>query len=256
MNHPAQDPLREIEWMAEMGLEFVDFTIEPPAAASWRINPRAIRNALDRLGMRVVGHTAFYLPMASPYEEVRCAAVNELRRCLELFSEMGASWMNLHPDRHAPMHDRGFYIRRNLETIGELLPVAKRLGVGMMVENLPGDFNSAPQLGELLEPLPELGLHLDIGHANLLVPYNTTDEILAAYGTRLRHVHVHDNKGGHADLHLPLGSGNIDWRHAITSLRRCGYNGTITLEVFTPDRHYLAYSRDVLRRLWDETALV
>jgi hypothetical protein len=26
------------------------------------------------------------------------------------------------------------------------------------------------------------------------------------------------------------------------------------LEVFTPDRRHLAYSRDVLRRLWDEAA--
>jgi hypothetical protein len=36
-----------------------------------------------------------------------------------------------------------------------------------MLENLPGDFNTAAQMGELLDPLPELGLHLDIGHANL-----------------------------------------------------------------------------------------
>ena len=57
-----------------------------------------------------------------------------------------------------------------------------------MIENLPGDYNSAPQLGELLEPLPKLGLHLDIGHANLLVPRNTTGEILNAWGSRLRHV--------------------------------------------------------------------
>jgi hypothetical protein len=36
-------------------------------------------------------------------------------------------------------------------------------------------------------------------------------------------------------------------------LKRAGYDGTITLEVFTPDKHYLTYSRDVLRKLWDET---
>ena len=28
--------------------------------------------------------------------------------------------MNLHPDRHAPMHDRTFYIRKNLESLREL----------------------------------------------------------------------------------------------------------------------------------------
>jgi sugar phosphate isomerase/epimerase len=150
------------------------------------------------------------------------------------------------------MHDRRFFIQRNISSLQELLPDARRLGVGLMIENLPGDFNSAPQLGELLDPLPEIGMHLDIGHANLLVPHNTTEEILTAYGTRLRHVHLHDNKGGHDDLHLPLGAGTVDLRNTIGALKHCGYDGTITLEVFTPDKHYLAYSRDVLRRIWEE----
>jgi sugar phosphate isomerase/epimerase len=252
MNHPAHDVLSEIRWMAEMGMEFVDLTIEPPSAASWRIDPVAIRRELEKHGMTVVGHTAFYLPFASAFEGVRKAAVEELRHCLELFAEVGAKWMNLHPDRHAPMHDRGFYIHRNLQSLNELNEHGEKTGVGLMIENLPGDFNDARQLGELLEPMPRLGLHLDIGHANLMVPYNTTEEILRVHGKRLRHVHLHDNKGGHADLHLPLGAGNLDLHRCIRALKACGFDETITLEVFTPDRHYLAYSRDVLRRVWND----
>lgn len=254
MNHPAHEVLDEINWMAALGLDFIDLTLEPPLAASWRVDCAAIRRALERTGLKVVGHTAFYLPMGSAFEEVRQASVLELRRCLRAFGEIGAKWMNLHPDRHAPMHDRTFFIHRNIETFEELLPEARRCGVGMMIENLPGDYNTAPQLGELLDPIPELGLHLDIGHANLLVAYNTTDEILAAYGSRLRHVHLHDNKGGHADLHLPLGAGTVDVPRAVRALQSCGYNGTITLEVFTPDHHYLQYSRDRLRQIWDDEA--
>jgi sugar phosphate isomerase/epimerase len=85
----------------------------------------------------------------------------------------------------------------------------------------------------------------------LQVQRNTTDELLRAYGARLRHVHLHDNKGGNADLHLPLGSGNLDLRHQIQLLRATGYDRTITLEVFSEDKHYFAYSRDVLRKLWE-----
>jgi sugar phosphate isomerase/epimerase len=252
MNHPVQDVISEIRWMAEMGLEFIDLTIEPPGAASWRINTAEIRRELAQHGMGVVGHTAYYLPFASAFEGVRKAAVDELRRCLELFGEVGAKWMNLHPDRHAPMHDRSFYIGRNLQSLHELQEHSDRTGVGLMIENLPGDFNDAQQLGELLDPMPTLGLHLDIGHANLMVGHNTTAEILLAHGKRLRHVHLHDNKGGHADLHLPLGAGNIDLHGALRALKECGFDDTITLEVFTPDRHFLAYSRDVLRRTWNE----
>jgi sugar phosphate isomerase/epimerase len=251
MNHPARDVLEEIEWMAEMGLDFLDLTLEPPAAASWRVNGVDIRRALEKHGMPAVGHTAFYLPLASAFESIRRAAVEELRCCLRTFAEAGVKWMNLHPDRHTPMHDRSFYIQRNLETFGELHEEARRYGIGLMIENLPGSYNTARELGELLDPIPDLGLHLDIGHANLMVGANTTGEILAAYGERLRHVHLHDNRGGHEDLHLPLGAGNVDLRSAIGALKKCGYDGTITLEVFTPDKHYLAYSRDVLRGIWD-----
>jgi sugar phosphate isomerase/epimerase len=253
MNHPAAPVLDEIAWIAELDLDFVDLTLEPPAAASWRIDPYAIRDALQKHKLPVVGHTAFYLPMGSAIEELRRASVVELRRCLEAFSIIGASWMNVHPDRHAPMHSRQFYIEQNICSFQELLADARRLGMGMMIENLPGDYNSAAQLGELLDRIPELGLHLDIGHANLQVPFNTTQEILAAYGQRLRHVHLHDNKGGFADLHLPLGSGTVDLPAAVHALKRCGYDGTITLEVFTADRYYLTYSRDVLRKLWNES---
>jgi sugar phosphate isomerase/epimerase len=252
MNHPEHDIREEIRWMADIGMEFLDLTLEPPAASSWEVDTKAIRKALNQHRMQVVGHTAWYLPMASAIPEIRQAAVIELRRCLRQFAEVGAKWMNIHADRHTPWHDRPFYIKRNLESLNELLPESRKLGVGLMIENLPGDYNSAAQLGELLDPMPELGLHLDIGHANLQVPHNTTGEILAPYGGRLRHVHLHDNKGGDADLHLPLGTGSVDLREAVEALQRCGYDGTITLEVFTPDRRHLVYSRDLLRKVWNE----
>lgn len=254
MNHPGADPLAEIAWMAEMGLEFIDLTLEPPGSAAWEVDAKAIRAALDSYRMAAIGHTAFYLPMGSAFEEVRRGAVMELKRCIDVFAEIGVPWMNLHPDSYAPMNDRPFYIRRNLKSITELLEHARGTGVGLMIENLPGAFNTARQLSDLLDPLPELGLHLDIGHANLQVPRNTTDEILAAYGGRLRHVHLHDNKGGADDLHMPLGTGTVELRPAVRALQNCGYDDTITLEVFTPDRSYLAASRDMLRRIWNDTA--
>ena len=252
MNHPGRDVLSEIEWMAEMGLDFVDLTLEPPMASVDMIDLREVRSAVQDHGLQVVGHTAYYLPLCSPFEGIRHACVEELKRCIAAFASVGAKWMNLHPDRIAPMHDRKFIIEKNLQSLRELFVEAHRFGIGLMIENLPGTFNSVMQLSELMDPLPELGLHLDIGHANLLTDRNTTSDLLIAYGSRLRHVHLHDNKGGSADLHLPLGAGTIEVAHYIHMLQATGYDGTITLEVFTPDRHHLAYSRDVLRQIWDE----
>lgn len=253
MNHPGRDLIQEVRWIAGLDFDFVDLTFEPPLASPRTADLRTLKTLLADHQMSIVGHTAYYLPLCSPFESIRRAAVDELKVCLEAFATLGASWMNLHPDRQAPMHDRPFIIERNLATIRDLEPLARDLGIGLMIENLPGSFNSVAQLAELLDPLPNLGFHLDIGHANLLVEVNTTEELLAAFGPRLRHVHLHDNKGGSADLHLPLGCGTVDTKRSVRALQAAGYDGTITLEVFTPDRRHLVYSRDLLREVWNHS---
>jgi sugar phosphate isomerase/epimerase len=252
MNHPGRPIVEEIEWMAAMKLDFLDLTLEPPLASVWNLNVAAVRAALDRHGLQVVGHTAYYLPFASPFDSVRRAALEETKRCLEAFAKLRVPWMNLHPDRYVPLHDTDYLVQRNLESLQELLAAARDVGVGLMIENLPGELSTPALLGKFLDPFPELGLHLDIGHSNLMLPQNTSDDLVAAYGDRLRHVHLHDNKGGAVDLHLPLGVGNVDVKRHVRTLKASGYDGTITLEVFTSDPFYLAHSRDVLRRVWDE----
>lgn len=254
MNNPARDLASELRWMAGYQLDFVDLTLEPPAAAPWKINPKEVRRLLEDLNLSAVGHTAFYLPFACTFDSIRRAAVEETKRCIEIFAEIGVKWMNLHPDRHAPFHSRHFVIEQNVKSLNEILPAARAAGVGLMLENVPGEFNSREQLADVLDAVPELALHLDIGHCNLQVPSNTAVDIIMAFGPRIRHVHIHDNRGGQADLHLALGAGNIDFKASLRALQSWGYDGTITLEVFSEDHHYLAYSRDLLRRWWDELA--
>jgi hypothetical protein len=77
MNYPARNPLQEIEWFGEHGFDFVDFTLEPSAADPDQIDTVAVRKALDRYGLGVVAHTAWFLPIGSPYAtSVRLAWVN------------------------------------------------------------------------------------------------------------------------------------------------------------------------------------
>ena len=250
MNNPARPLLEQIEWIGAAGFDFLDLTLEPPGAASWSIDVSAVRLLLGSHNLRIVGHTLPSLPIASPIEGLRKAAVVEFRRCMEVFRSLNVSWMNIHPGT-APMYSRAYSVERNLESLRELASGAGGDGPGLMIENVPGVFNTAAQLGEILDPMPEVGLHLDIGHCNLMTPCNTEHEILAAYSARLKHVHLHDNRGGQLDLHLPLGVGNIDLDRALGALKASGYDGTITLEVFTSDPNQLLYSRDVLKKIWD-----
>lgn len=250
MNHPAQPLAHEIAWMANLQLGFIDLTLEPPEAAVWQLRPAEVRELLRDHGLGVVGHTAFYLPIASSFDSVRAAAVAELKRAAGFFAAIGARWMNVHPDGHAPFYDEATIVGRNIESLREVTDFAAGLGVGVMLENVPGRFNNVAQLSPIFDAVPKLGLHLDIGHSNLAVERNTAGELIHAFPQRLAHVHLHDNRGGHADLHLALGMGQIDVARHIRELRASGYDDTITLEVFSPDRHFVSYSRDRLRELW------
>ena len=125
MNHPARDVISEIRWMAEMKLDFIDLTLEPPAACTGVIDVAAVKRALDDSGLGIVGHTAYYLPFCSPFKALRHGATEEFKRCIEIFGELGSKWVNVHPDRHAPFHDRAFMIEMNLECFTQVMPCAK-----------------------------------------------------------------------------------------------------------------------------------
>lgn len=250
MNHPARPLVREIEDIHSMGFDFIDLTLEPPCAAWWKIDVDEVRDAIEQCGIGIVGHTAYYLPIASTFERVRAGAICELKSCIDVFSRLEADCMNVHPDWNTPFHTHEYMIENNLHSLRELIQYADERGIQLMLENLPAAFNNGVELAELLDPLPALGLHLDVGHANLYPLRNTTEEILDAFGSRLEHVHLHDNRGGAHDLHLPLGSGTLPWISMLHLLKSHGYDGSITLEVFSEDRHYLKYSMERVREEW------
>ena len=132
-------------------------------------------------------------------------AVAEAIDCLEAFARVGASVMNLHLDRRAPNHSPDWVIQRNIAAISALVPDAERLGIRLMVENVEGD--TPDTLSPVLAALPTVGFHLDIGHANIGTRKSHTAALLTAFGDRLAHVHLSDNKGK-SDDHLAIGAGN------------------------------------------------
>ena len=81
MNNPMFDPVDEIETYARFGLDFIDLTLEPQAAYSGTLDIEGVRNALRRTGLGIVGHTAYYLPIASPLPQLRRAAVATAGEC-------------------------------------------------------------------------------------------------------------------------------------------------------------------------------
>jgi sugar phosphate isomerase/epimerase len=253
MNFPGRSVMKEIHRVADEGFDFLDLTLEPPA--TWLPDGREVGRLLGDLGLSAVGHTAYYLPLASPFRELRDGARDLFRRGLDTFSDAGVDLVNVHPDPRVPLHSRDQVRSRNAEVIGRLVEDGAQRGIRIMVENLDRGFATVEDLKPVLDAAPEAGFHLDVGHANLglgLGGSNRTAALLQAFGDRLAHVHVSDNRGGAEDLHLPLGAGLIDWRGAIRTLKEAGWDGTVTLEVFSREREHLRTSRRLWLEWWTE----
>jgi sugar phosphate isomerase/epimerase len=227
----------------------VDLFIEADRALPECLDVPLVKEALGRYGLGVVGHTAWYLPIGSPCGSLRDAAVAEAGRSFGLLRELGAGYVTIHANwppakLFTEEEARGYQI----ESLRQLTRGAAEHGLRIMYEPVGSPRDSIDNVAAILDAVPGLLLHIDIGHANLCGRDPAT--FINALHERLVHVHIHDNDG-QADQHLPVGCGTIDWKATMEALRR-HYDGTITLEVFSTDRDYSLLARDKVRRLWDE----
>ncbi len=252
MNNPSRDIIQEIRRIAENGFDYIDLTVEPPQAYYNVLDASSVKNALLENGLEAVGHTAFFLPIASPITSLRESALAEIEKTFCFFKDAGIAKVTVHPQWKVPLHDAEWVRQSNIDAFARLADTAKALGMKLLLENVPGAWSRSDFLATVFDSVPSLGFHLDIGHANLDGPINRTKELLQFFGHILEHVHVSDNLGGDMDMHLPLGAGAIDWPEMIGLLKRSGYDATITAEVFSRDLDYLYLSKEKLRSLWEK----
>ncbi len=253
MNNPAKDVLREIMWIGEHKFDFVDLTLEPPQAQSEDIDVETVRDLLEFYHLEAIGHTAYYLPYASPYKSIAQVAMRELEFCMQVFDQLDIHLMNVHPDEGCvAIFGHGRALDRNIKSLKTIVKEAERYGIQVMLETSIRLFNSVEDLDKVFTSIPELSLHIDVGHANLNSGTNRTPDYLRCFRDRLTHVHLSDNMGGLNDLHLPLGAGLIRWQRVVEWFQQIGYDERFTLEVFSRDQRYLLQSREMFVQLWND----
>jgi sugar phosphate isomerase/epimerase len=250
MNNPALPVEAEVNRIGRAGFAFVDLTMEGPAATSF--DAKAVKSLLEKHNLNIVGHTDPVLPWAYPLEGVRLACFDELCRCADIFADLGAKIMNIHPCYQAPPAAKGKIVEYNAAAIAPIAEAAAKRGLVLALENFLPPFASVETFGLLFEAAPALKLHLDTGHCNL--GGDSAGAFCRAFGDRLVHVHCSDNRGRFDD-HIPLGAGAIDWGQVVGALQQASYNGTVTLEIFCGDADmgaiYLEQNKKYFTQLWE-----
>ena len=215
---------------------------------NWREKVMALRKKADAMG---IIYTHSHAPgNAGTRSEAQM-------RAFEAAALLGAGYIVVHPIHEIGgqiITDDAEFIRINREATLPLLPIAERLGLIILSENIMWGSSIHPKnIVDLVKAVdsPYFGWCFDTGHANC---YGITPSILRELDVVPLSLHIQDTHGpGYGDEHLLPGDGNIDWKEFLHILRDIGYRGEMVLEAHhqsynAPDEEKDAILTELLRR--------
>jgi Sugar phosphate isomerases/epimerases len=177
----------------------------------------ALKIYQDRFHFQMTMHAPFInLNLGASNMEERQVAISIFLNTIRIAADLGIGLITFHPSPLTPSMTEEQYREACLleeGSISLLLKEAKKLGVTLLIENMPAASEYHPstrdgsRFQELLWLFPEreFGLTVDIGHA---LQAGVSVEALLKM-ERVQHFHFHDNDRI-SDLHQPIQK-DLDW---------------------------------------------
>ncbi|NHJ04973.1 MAG: sugar phosphate isomerase/epimerase [Candidatus Heimdallarchaeota archaeon] len=251
-----------------IGFEFVEFYIDRywTDIKELELQLITIRDILDSYDLFAIFHLPHLNSQIIPDEDLWTSYVDQVTDQIEIIGKLGITKkLVFHGVFGQTEYPKNISIEKvdaiKDQAIREWFDVAKKHNITLMLENLD---ESLKLMKPVFDRHKELSFTFDIGHANLVFPEsahkNADDKIYSifnAFEKRLEHIHIHDNIGGSEekdDLHLPIGTGNIDFLKFFRKLKEIKYSKTITLEIHNPLYHaiYLEASYKTIQEIFNE----
>ena len=258
MNFPVVPALQEMETFARLGFDYLELAMDPPRghySILAALRSTIVRSLAD-FDMGLICHLPTFLTTADLTDSLRQASVAEMHASLKVAAELGAEKVVLHPSMASGMgaHTLETVKMHAFDFLAGMVAAAEQLDITICLENMfprnrlgvePDDFE------EIFTQFPTLKLTLDTGHANIDDRRGRRLKgLVDRFGDRIDHVHVSDNLG-RLDEHLAVGQGTVNFDDLVKRLKTIGYDDTITLEVFDPDRRLLVDSRTCIKAMFD-----
>jgi sugar phosphate isomerase/epimerase len=235
-----------LQWAAHNGFNHIEVDGGIPSNFPDQFSDsrvKSVRELADQSGVTLSYHTSYAVNLADPYRELRDAAKDLIRKCIELSEKLEAKWVTVHPGYKIGWPDRkNERVPLFVESLRYLLEVAEKHGLSIAIENLNkllvgeifylGDCFS--ELNEIFSSSDSnsLKMTIDLGHAHL---GEGIERYFKTFADRIVCSHIHDNRGRGADQHLPVGKGNIDWRKVCKVIKQVNYRGPLCFEVWADE---------------------
>ncbi len=249
---PESTLVEDIDWAGTHGFNLFEVTVAAPGAATEQGNWPAVAAQLRAHPLRVLCRAADYLPIENPSPIVRQAALDELRRTVDVAQLVGAELCTV-PFKgwpHTWADTAGYEAYKQLLQI--LVRHGAERGVAIALENGLNNTHQLKYLREIFKRVPEVGLTLNVGRLNINTARGLTRDYLFGFAERLKHVRLSDNDGS-GDQQLPLGApaaGGLEWANALHELKSFGYRGDISLAI-AGDRRWLEPCRAMVVEAWE-----
>ena len=221
------------------GFRYMAINFSHGASMDWTDVEKILCNAgeiLEESGLKCLqSHLPCY-GLSESSEIVHEDMEDCIHKAIYVSARLGAEWCAYHTrDSFFTGFVKMITHNDNNKLISKFLETAEKNNTGIAIENLPL-FNDVAYFTSGIDELVGLvdsfrsdsvGICWDTGHANLL-PYDQSDAV-RYMGKRLKCTHIHDNYKDDDWHHLPT-FGNVDWKSFVSSLRKVGYDGGLTLE--------------------------
>ncbi|TWU31559.1 sugar phosphate isomerase/epimerase family protein [Novipirellula artificiosorum] len=184
-----------------------------------------------------VGADHWQVRHTDPDPEVRAKALQSLKRGLQQTADVGADTMLLVAGHGKDGSDEEVY-KRAFDNIKQALPVAEKLGVSILIENVWNDFlydheGGADQTADALAAFiddfdsPWIGVQYDIGNH---WRYGDPAAWIRTLDKRIKKLDIKGFSRQTGEF-TKITEGDIDWPSVKQALRDIGYTGWLAAEV-------------------------
>lgn len=272
LNYPFGEAVRRL---AGIGYRGVEVMADVPHAWPAYLLPeqkQAIRDALTANRLAISNVNAFMMHAVNdprqkylhpswiePDRHYRQIRVDHTVRALTLAKELGAP--NITTEPGGPVEGRNWSecLTLFVEMLKPVVGHAERVGVPLLIEPEPHLLiETAEQYLEFASRIqsPMLGLNFDIGH-QFCVGEDPAASV-RKLAPHIRHVHLEDIATTRVHHHLIPGEGVIDFKSALQALKEVGYDGWVTVELYTchenPD-HAATVARERVLKIANEAGV-